>query len=690
MIFKTLEIQNFMSIQHAKLDLENQGLTLITGENLDNPNFTNNGAGKSTIIEALTYVLYGKTIRGLRGDAVVNLQISKNCKVTLDIYDEETNSEYRITRYRKHAQHNNEFFLFKNKKDITPKSVDVFTAVISEIMQMDYKIFISSIMYSAMSFNFTSATDSELKSMFDTMLGLDLYTHCLDKVKADEKSLNANTLSLESKLETAKVEQKNLEDKIQEYKELSATHEQEQKDARKSLQADIKEELKSKGSLDSDLEDLNTLIEDVKTDMQALETKSSDKKLKKLTALQEELTETLHSTESHISELTTSLNKSHKQTLQFESDIKYFDTQIETWEHAIGKLNIKISKLKGTVGQTCPTCGNTITAKSTKNVSLEYKQEIEELETKIQETLHEITSAKQGMQAVKEKTIEITEEKDSAVESLEETRELLKKLDSKIKSKSQQKLQYQKLDSQLDSYKYKQKTLQKQIEKTLTNIESLQKQLTKLKKSENPFISKLQVSEESLKKELQVIRDYENELSLLYRKQTVIAFWLQAFGNAGIKSYLLDNVTPFLTARANKYLLQLSSDHMDIEFSTQSQLKSGDKKEKFNIIVHNKDGGDNYIANSSGEKRRIDIAVNLAIQDLLATRSAKKLNLAFYDEVFDTLDESGVENVIQLLTQVSQEKSSVFVITHSESLKQLITNTITVVKKDGLSTLKGA
>ena len=126
---------------------------------------------------------------------------------------------------------------------------------------------------------------------------------------------------------------------------------------------------------------------------------------------------------------------------------------------------------------------------------------------------------------------------------------------------------------------------------------------------------------------------------------------------------------------------------MEIKFSTQSTLKSGEKREKFTIEVVNTDGGDTYIANSSGEKRRIDIAVNLALQDLIAARSSKKLNIAFFDEVFDTLDATGVEKVVDLLQDMAKEKSSLFVITHNNDLKSLFTNSIKIVKQNGYSTL---
>ena len=101
MVLNRLSIQNFLSIKSIDLELSNQGLVLIKGKNLDNDAIDNNGSGKSSIVESLVYALYGRTIRGLKGDDVVNNVTKKNTKVFLDLVDDQ-GDEYRIARYRKH------------------------------------------------------------------------------------------------------------------------------------------------------------------------------------------------------------------------------------------------------------------------------------------------------------------------------------------------------------------------------------------------------------------------------------------------------------------------------------------------------------------------------------------------------------------------------------------------------------
>ena len=121
MIFKAVTASNFLSFKTLELNLENRGLLLLNGKNLDNPMLNNNGAGKSSVIESIVYALYGKTLRGLKGDAVIHRSVGKNMKVFLDLVDDD-GSSYRIARYRKHDVNKNKSLLYKNGKDISPKS----------------------------------------------------------------------------------------------------------------------------------------------------------------------------------------------------------------------------------------------------------------------------------------------------------------------------------------------------------------------------------------------------------------------------------------------------------------------------------------------------------------------------------------------------------------------------------------
>ena len=72
MRIETVKIENFLGISEAELSLDNRGLLLIQGENRDDPSAKSNGAGKSTIPDAISWCLFGKTARGVSSDDVIN------------------------------------------------------------------------------------------------------------------------------------------------------------------------------------------------------------------------------------------------------------------------------------------------------------------------------------------------------------------------------------------------------------------------------------------------------------------------------------------------------------------------------------------------------------------------------------------------------------------------------------------
>ena len=96
-----LKAHNVFSIGTIEMSLGNRGLTLVTGWSYDDNN--GNAAGKSSLARnAITWGMYGKTVDGVKADAVINTSIknAKHCGVTLHFEGVDGN-EYRIYRSRK-------------------------------------------------------------------------------------------------------------------------------------------------------------------------------------------------------------------------------------------------------------------------------------------------------------------------------------------------------------------------------------------------------------------------------------------------------------------------------------------------------------------------------------------------------------------------------------------------------------
>jgi DNA repair exonuclease SbcCD ATPase subunit len=184
------------------------------------------------------------------------------------------------------------------------------------------------------------------------------------------------------------------------------------------------------------------------------------------------------------------------------------------------------------------------------------------------------------------------------------------------------------------------------------------------------------------------IKAQKGELLALEKEKTALEDVVKVYSNAGVKSHVLDLITPFLNEHGNTYLNALAGPDMELVFNTQTSNKDGSMSEKFDVKLLNANGGDEYKGNSEGEKKRADLSICLALQDYVKQRAESSMNFEVYDEVFDALDEVGSENVITLLKERKKVVGTIFVVTHNEHLKPLFEKKITVTKgKNGISTI---
>jgi DNA repair exonuclease SbcCD ATPase subunit len=99
---KNLTVKNFMSVGNATqaVNFDRQDLTLVLGENLDlGGDGSRNGTGKTTIVNALSYALYGNALSNIRKDNLINKTNSKHMLVSIEFAA--NGQDYRIERGRK-------------------------------------------------------------------------------------------------------------------------------------------------------------------------------------------------------------------------------------------------------------------------------------------------------------------------------------------------------------------------------------------------------------------------------------------------------------------------------------------------------------------------------------------------------------------------------------------------------------
>lgn len=633
----SLSAENFMSFRKLSLEFPESGLFFVGG-NVEGSLISNsNRAGKSSLFEALCFGLFGSTIRKTGKDDVVNWDVNKDCAV--DIVFTEKGISYEIIRFRNDSTNSNDLHFLKEGVSLTGESSKSTQSMIDEILGMNWLVFSTAVIFSDKARRFADAKDAEKKEIFDEILLLHQFQEAQTMVKADIKNLNAELSKTEVSVQLIMNSIKDARESLLADKESLTTVEENKKDAVKEIQA---KEVEMSGKL-------------------AEIRKFEEKKKEVATSL-----ENLAAKEEEVKKIFSNIH-SEKTTKMTEATKKFTKLQSETAQ--ISRHLVKIKNwLSGSedlpVGEECPTCGRAITELSIEGVKNHYTAEAVAYEEKFNASNLELGKESQIVKEIETKF-------DRKIEEASQEVGVQEKESQELKNKTRS------LDLDIDKLKNEIKLLEKDVELIKGYSQNAEDMIMASIKSTEEKIAKYQVDSGVLEKELLSI---QNEL--VHHK-----FWVDGFGNQGIKSFLLDTIVPELNNKVSYYSSMLMDSDVKIKFDTESTLKSGETRDKFNVKVLFGDKLVNYEACSSGEKGRIDATILLALQNLIFSRKASNCSFMVFDEVFEHLDSIGIERTVNLLKEEAKNKA-IFLISHQQELADYFDNQIIVHNKNGISTLE--
>jgi DNA repair exonuclease SbcCD ATPase subunit len=175
---------------------------------------------------------------------------------------------------------------------------------------------------------------------------------------------------------------------------------------------------------------------------------------------------------------------------------------------------------------------------------------------------------------------------------------------------------------------------------------------------------------EKYRGELQIMKEQlaaiEVDLEDADFDQAVMTHAARVLSTKGVRSLMLGRALASLTALANAYLEQLRPG-ISIELLPTSETKGGKVVDAISLNIHGMGGGWGYKATSGGERKRVDIALLLALSALSNTQGT-----LIFDEAMDAIDDEGVLSVCTLLESVSQNRP-VVLITHNTALANGLT-----------------
>jgi DNA repair exonuclease SbcCD ATPase subunit len=636
MELKTLRIKNFLGIGYAEVNFDKKGLTLIEGKNNDSPSSISNGAGKSSIFEALFWVLFGKTKRGLTGNDVINRTAKKNCVVDLEFDD------YAITRTRKEDDLGTTLKLWQRNPDgpepwmeLTKGTVKETQALVEEVTKMSELTF-SKVAYFGQEDvkAFASLTDAELKKVFEQALGVTFLSAYQGRAKVHRADL-ASEIREGYLLEANKNREAEL------VKEKKQSLEKAKAELKAKREKELKRLYDELGDIEGEIHETEKLHKILKSGLTG-RYDSIEAQLKRLVKLEESKAE---------------LQAKHREKLAEISKAKgLYDYKLDIFKERFNELQNAPKK----IGESCDKCDRPYT-----------KEDIRPLIEKLGAALKE----KQAELKAFEESI------DKLQAGADDLEKLFKPLNAEIEKLSEAKTELGRIESDKIRLKEYERTLDSLAEKAKRYL----KAISDLEDDKSDYMDDIRAAGSELIDIQTDVERIQADVKKLEADFEIAEALEEILGNGGLKSYIFDSITPELNRTIDKYIKIL--DDIEIEVSTVTKLKSGDYREKFSIKVDNPHGASQYNGNSGGEKQKCNLAVAMGFNTILRTMSEGAVNAIFLDEPFESLDEGSSEKVIELCESFTGF-GNVFLITHQQGVKDLIANRIVVEKNGGMANIK--
>ena len=215
---KSLTVKNFMSVgnQTQGVDFDNQRLTLVLGENLDQGGDdagSRNGTGKTTLINALSYGLFGEALTKIRRENLVNKTNNKNMLVTLTF--EKDGIKYRIERGRR--PNTLRYFINDSEQEITDESQGdsrMTQAAINHMLGLSHSMFKHILALNTYTEPFLSMSASDQKDIIEQLLGITLLSEKAELLKDKIRVSKEDTAMENARLEGLKMSNEKIKETI--------------------------------------------------------------------------------------------------------------------------------------------------------------------------------------------------------------------------------------------------------------------------------------------------------------------------------------------------------------------------------------------------------------------------------------------------------------------------------------------
>jgi DNA repair exonuclease SbcCD ATPase subunit len=164
-----------------------------------------------------------------------------------------------------------------------------------------------------------------------------------------------------------------------------------------------------------------------------------------------------------------------------------------------------------------------------------------------------------------------------------------------------------------------------------------------------------------------------------------LEFVASVFHPKGVRSYALDRGLKAVNEALGDICQSLFGGDFTLALSSTKGKKDGSESNVLDIVFSN--AGGSYLSASGGERRKVDLALQLALSVLATRMSRGSTNLLVADEVLDTLDATASGFAVQALEAVAETGKRVFLISHDLAVQALVSNVLFVEKRGDVSSI---
>jgi DNA repair exonuclease SbcCD ATPase subunit len=217
---KNITVKNFLSVgnQTQAVDFDKHQLTLVLGENLDmggDDSGSRNGTGKTTIVNALSYALYGNALTNIKKENLINKTNGKAMLVTVEF--EVQGRSYKIERGRKpnvlKFYADNEQVKAKDEDDAQGDSRET-QKTIEYLLGMSHTMFKHLVALNTYTEPFLSLKAAEQREVIEQLLGITLLSEKAESLKAQVKESKDAIQQEAAKIEAIKAANENVQKSI--------------------------------------------------------------------------------------------------------------------------------------------------------------------------------------------------------------------------------------------------------------------------------------------------------------------------------------------------------------------------------------------------------------------------------------------------------------------------------------------